>query len=164
VTSPGAGSLEAAARLGGVATPRAILLREVNFKTHDIEVRPELAQANAEQSLKLDSDFNVAFGRDGALIRYRVSSTLTGDVESGELFRCELVHEAYFSLPEDYEVSDEELESYGSITVFFMVFPYIREFVHLLTGNAGLPSLMLAPYRLPFDPSATQSAVSPSES
>jgi hypothetical protein len=63
-----------------------------------------------------------------------------------------MAHEAFFGLPADDPTTDEEESAFGFVSVFFMVFPYIREFVHLLTGNSGFPALLLTPLRVPIDP------------
>jgi hypothetical protein len=64
----------------------------------------------------------------------------------------ESTHEAFFSVPEGCVTTEEELIAYGSVSVFFMVFPYIREALHSLTGNAGLSPVLLKPLKIPFSP------------
>jgi preprotein translocase subunit SecB len=64
----------------------------------------------------------------------------------------EVTHEAFFSIPEGFETNDEDLAAFGSISVFFMVFPYIRETLQGLTVNAGVPVLLLKPFKLPVNP------------
>jgi hypothetical protein len=133
-----------AARLGAIAALDAIVLREVDWKVNDVSAEGG--------DIDLEAEYNVFHGRAGARLRFQVRSRVTGKRGTTEVFRSVLVHEAYFSLPDGAQATDGELESFGSFTVFFMVFPYIRQFVHLLTGNAGLPALLLAPFRIPVDP------------
>ena len=66
----------------------------------------------------------------------------------------ESVHEAFFRVPADDPATSEELEAYGAVSVFFMVFPYVREVLQGLTVNAGLPPLLLKPMRIAFDPAS----------
>lgn len=147
MTFPDPVAASGAMRLGAIADLQAIVLRQVNWTAYDVAV-------SGEETIALEAQYNVVHGRSGPRARFQVRSRVIGKVGTAEVFRAELVHEAFFEIPEDEPATDDDLESFGSITVFFMVFPYIREFIHLLTGNAGLPSLLLAPHRIPIDPAA----------
>jgi preprotein translocase subunit SecB len=145
MTASNTGLPRGALRLGAIASLDAIVLRSVDWKAYN-------APAPSEQ-IVLETEYNLAHGKSGPTVRYQLHSRITGKVGTTEAFRSELVHEAYLSLPaDDATATDEELEEFGRITVFFMVFPYVREFVHLLTGGSGLPAQLLAPVRLPIDP------------
>jgi preprotein translocase subunit SecB len=147
MTPPDEVSTSGALRLGAIAQLQAIVLRQVDWKAYDVAV-------SAEESIDLEAEYNVVHGRSGSTARFQVRSRVTGKLATTEVFRAELVHEAFFEIPEDHGATDDELQAFGSVTVFFMVFPYIREFIHSLTGNAGLPALLLAPFRIPIDPAA----------
>ena len=136
-----------AARLGHVAEIQAIVLRKLHWTTQEIAFDP-----NAP--LPVDTMFNVSQGRAGNLLRYQVTSTITGRAEAGEVFRLESTHDAFFSLPETDSATEQELAAFGTVSVFFMVFPYIRELVHSMTGNAGLPPILLRPLRVPINPAS----------
>jgi preprotein translocase subunit SecB len=133
----------AAGKVGAVAEIQALVVRRLHWTVNETAVDP-----NA--SIEPESTFNIAHGKTGPIVRYQINSSITGKVPAGELFRMESTHEAFFSVPEDRSWADLELEAYGKITVFFMVFPYIRETLQGLTVNAGLPPVLLRPMRLTF--------------
>jgi preprotein translocase subunit SecB len=136
-----------AARLGHIAEIQAIVLRKLHWSTQDIAF-------DRDQEMPIETMFNLSQGRAGDLVRYQVNSTITGRGAAGEVFRLEATHEAFFSLPESDTASEQELAAFGTVSVFFMVFPYIRELVHAMTGNAGLPPILLRPLRVPINPAS----------
>ena len=135
----------AAGRLGQIAEIEALVLRRLHWTTNEVQFDPTLP-------IKAEPTFNVAQGKTGTLLRYQINASITGRVAAGELLRMESSHEAFFRIPDNDPTTEAELAAFGSVTVFFMVFPYIREELHRLTGNAGLPAILLAPLRVPFDP------------
>lgn len=137
--------LEAAGRLGVCAEIEAITLRQLNWTTNEIGVQ------DGEEP-QLQPTITLGHGRKGAMLRYQVKSSFSGVVTNGELFRMEAVHEVFFSIPPDINPDELDLDAFGSVSVFFMVFPYIRELMHRLTVGAGLPPVLLRPFRLPFNP------------
>ena len=136
---------KAAGRLGAVAEFEALVLRQLNWTVNQTSVEP-----GAEMSPK--TTFNIAHGRSASLLRFQINSVVTGKVPAGELFRMASTHEGFFRVPEGDPTTEEELGAFGNVSVFFMVFPYIRELLHRLTGDAGLPQLLLKPLRIPFSP------------
>jgi hypothetical protein len=139
-------SREFAGRVGPIAQIEAIILRESQWKAY------ELSYDGLEQ-IQVEPEYGVAHGRKAELVRYKVNSKLTGRISAGELFRLEATHEVFFTLDENATVTDDELAAYGAVTVFFMAFPYIRQLLHEMTGNAGLPAVLLKPFLIPIDPS-----------
>jgi preprotein translocase subunit SecB len=137
----------AAGRLGGVAQIQAIVLRKLHWTTNETQFDPQVPV----QSLPT---YNIAHGKASGLIRYQVNASITASVPAGELARMESTHEVFFRLPDGDPTSDLELTAFGSISVFFMVFPYIREELHRLMGMSGLPVILLAPLRVPFEPAS----------
>jgi preprotein translocase subunit SecB len=148
-----------AARVGPVAQIEAIVLREIQWKAYELAFDPSVP-------VDVMPDYKLAHGRKDAIVRYKVNSKLTGRVAAGEVFRLESIHEAFFRIDESQILSDDEVEAFGAVSVFFMVFPYVRQLLHELTGNAGLPAILLKPFLLPIDrdPAADQPAISSAES
>jgi preprotein translocase subunit SecB len=145
----------AAARLGGVAELKALVVRHLYWSVSEIPF-------DSTTTITPETNFNVAHGKAGSLLRYQVKTVVGGRIPAGQLFNLEVTHEAFFSVPEGDQTTDKEIDAFGAISVFFMVFPYIRETLQGLTVNAGLPPILLQPFRLPFDP-ASSVAVSKDE-
>jgi preprotein translocase subunit SecB len=133
----------AAGRIGAIAEIQALIVRRLHWTVNETPVDPNVP-------IKPEPTFNIAHGRTGSILRYQVISSITGKVTAGELFRMESTHEAFFSVPDGSDVDESDLEAFGRITVFFMVFPYIRETLQGLTVNAGLPAVLLKPLKLTF--------------
>ncbi|MGH8995689.1 MAG: hypothetical protein ACRDYB_06620 [Acidimicrobiales bacterium] len=128
-----------------VAEVEAITLRQLQWSTNEIDL-----QLGEEPDIH--PTVNIGHGLRGSLLRYQVRATFTGMISGAELFRIFTVHDVIFRLPEDDQASPEELESFGMVTVWFMVYPYLRQELQSLTTNAGLPPILLRPIRLPFNP------------
>jgi preprotein translocase subunit SecB len=135
-----------AAQVGPSAEIEAIVLREVQWKAYELGF-------DLSEAIDVIPEFNMAHGQRNSVVRYKVNSKLTGRVHAGEVFRLEATHEAFFKLDESRTFTEDALGAYGAVTVFFMVFPYIRQVLHELTGNAGLPPVLLKPFLVPIDPS-----------
>lgn len=56
-----------------------------------------------------------------------------------------------YEIAEDEAFSEEELVSFGRVSVLFTAYPYLRELLHNLTMRMGLPPLILDPMRAPLD-------------
>jgi preprotein translocase subunit SecB len=145
-----------AGKVGFVAEVQALVVRKLHWTVNQTPVDPNVP-------IVPEPTFNIAHGRTGSVVRYQVNASITGKVPAGELFRMESTHEAFFSVPEDKNFSDIELEAYGRITVFFMVFPYIRETLQGLTVNAGLPPVLLKPLKLTFSAADVAPPVAPAD-
>lgn len=135
----------AAGRLGNTAEIQAITLRQLQWNTHELGLE-------VGEEPNIHPTVNMAHGLRGAVLRYQVRATFTGIVAAGELFRVDSVHDVLFRIPEGDSPSEEELESFGVLSVFFMVYPYLRQELQQLTVNAGLPPVLLRPFRIPFNP------------
>lgn len=136
--------VERVGRVGSVAEIRAIVLRELHWVYNEIAVAPD-------QAVEIQTHFNMGHGHQDGMVRYELVTTVAGVIPGHELFSFEAKHNAFFAVPADHEFSDQELTAFGRITAFFMLFPYVRETLHTQTTNAGIPPVILAPLRMPFE-------------
>lgn len=138
------GAQEAAARLAAVANLEAIILRELHWTFPENAIPGGLP-------ISIGAGFALQVGKMEGNIPYRVSAELAGSVpDHGEFFRLDITYQLVYSVPEVEEFGELELEGFGSTTVLLMAFPYIRQALQDMGGRAGLPSVLLAPLRLPF--------------
>jgi preprotein translocase subunit SecB len=134
----------AGARVAAIAELQAIILRDLNWTFPEKNIPGGLL-------ISIGAQFGIQVGSAPGSVHYRVSADLSGAVpDHGELFQLHVTYQLVFSVPEGEEFSPTELEGYGSATVLFMAFPYVRHALQDMAGRAGLPPLLLAPLRLPF--------------
>jgi len=72
-------------------------------------------------------------------VTYEFEAT-TADLR--QAFVAELTMTVLFQL-ESSDLTEEELQDFGTVGVLDIVHPYVRETVHTLTGRMGLPPLVL---------------------
>jgi preprotein translocase subunit SecB len=130
------------ARIGGSARLSTIGLRELHWKAHDLAV--------SEPMIDTDANFNIVHVGQDRLVRYRVTLKLKAIAEGQILFELEAAYDAIFELGGDDVYSEEEYQAFGSVSVFFMLYPYLRSVVHRVTVEGGFPPLILAPIQFPF--------------
>jgi preprotein translocase subunit SecB len=135
----------ASAYLGALAEIEAIVLRKLHWSANETPFDPN-APVQAQPT------YNIGHGMSSGLIRYQVNASITISVPAGELARMESTHDVFFRQTTGDPPTELQLAAFGSVSVFFMVFPYIRQELHRLTGMAGIPPILLAPLRLPFEP------------
>jgi preprotein translocase subunit SecB len=128
--------------VGAVAQLHSIVLREIHWKLN------ELPTPITEQ-VQITVSANLGHGRSAEFLRYQLGSTVEGSVSIGTVFKMESKHDAAFILPTDASFDDGELEAFGQTSVFLMLFPYLRQTLQIVSAQAGLPSVTLAPVRLP---------------
>lgn len=64
----------------------------------------------------------------------------------------EIGYQTVFTLPEELsDPSDEEFDSFGRFSVMNMMHPYFRELVQSTTARFGIPPLLLAVVRSPYE-------------
>jgi len=139
------GIRDAAGRLGNIAEIQALVVRNLHWTANEIPLDPSV-------TISPETTFQFAHGKSGSILRFQIKSFITGKVPAGELFRMECTHEAFFTVPEGDPTTDLELGAFCRVSVFFMVYPFIRETLYGLTGNAGLPVVLLRPWKIPFNP------------
>lgn len=87
------------------------------------------------------------------LVGYRIHTTVTGTLPDGrELFQLGATYELIFAVPQDSDVSVDEVTDFGNNAALFMAFPYFRELLSSTSSHAGLANILLQPLRLPYVP------------
>lgn len=131
-----------AGRVGGVADLVDVRLRRLTF---DLGSVPETAEKN-----EVRADINIAFDRQPGALVYELRCEVVAQPSIGEpLFTADVVLSATYTLPEGVQIENEAVEAFGSVSVTFMLFPYLRELLQSLTTRAGLPALLLNVMRSP---------------
>lgn len=120
----------------------AITLREVEW------IMPEV-RIPAGLPIQVNPSFMVGFGFSAGNATYRVTITLPGIIqiedEPTEIFQLKATLQAVFTFPDDYLYVESDFKQFGELSVFTMVFPYIRELVSAITSRAGFSGILLAP-------------------
>lgn len=140
-----------AARVAGAAQLQAIVLRDLQW------MYPE-QQVAAGLPIELLPAFEAELALPPGLLVYKVTTDIRGLIpDNVELFRLVVTYQLVYSVDEALQVSQEEAEAFGSVTVMFQVFPYVREILQNLAGRAGVGQILLQPIRVPFVPSPDDS-------
>ena len=144
--------------LATVVQLASITLREFQWTMPDIQVPGGL-------QIFLNPSFALNFGSAEGTVAYRIITTLPGAVQIEdqltEIFKLTATLQAHFTFPAENTYELREYKSFGDLSVFPMVYPYIRELVNNTAYRAGLPGIFLAP--LPYN-RLTQSPVELAES
>jgi preprotein translocase subunit SecB len=135
----------AAARLAGVAEPQSIVLRELRWTVPEKSVPAGLP-------IDIAPHFSMQHGSADNLISYRVLSSISGMVpELGEIFHLDVTFQLVFSTAGEMSFDERERQAFGSTTVFFMAYPYIREVLQDTASRCGYPGILLRPLRFPIE-------------
>jgi len=136
-----------ASRVAAAAQLQAIILRDLRWTLPEQYIPPGLP-------IQLRPEFEAELALFPGSIIYKISTNISAPIPDGtEFFHLSVVYQLVYSLAENMPVSQEEAEAFGSATVMFTVFPYIREILQSTAGRAGLPPILLQPLRVPFVPS-----------
>lgn len=139
-----------AGKVGRVASLRSISLRTLDARL------PELDGSDGPIDLDVSWETTLRPSQP-TLITYVFH--LSVGTASGRDLHVDCEFELEYSLPEEADVDDEDLEAFGDISATFSAFPYARELVQSLTARASLPPLVLGPLRAPIDPPAPDDQV-----
>ena len=132
-----------AAKVGPSVEVTSIIVREVQWSLLDVVI-----EEGEEINLGEFPTYELGHAQMGNGVSYRLNTEMVGKVQAGDIFRFKSIHQADFLMGEGHEFSDEELAAFGSVSAFFMFFPYVRQLLSECTTNAGLPALLLRPVRL----------------
>jgi preprotein translocase subunit SecB len=133
-----------AGRIGASAQLATIGLRVLHWTAYDVPV------SEPSPPIDTNADYNIEHGTGDGFVRYRVTLKLHALTEGQLLFELEAAYDAIFQLPEGQEYSDDEFQAFGQVSVFFMLYPYLRSLVHRVTVEGGFPPLILQPIRVGF--------------
>ena len=129
-------------QLAVVARLDSILLRSLEWTMPDIEIPAGL-------KLQANGAVELALGLAGSQALYRISLTIPGIVEiqgiPTEIFRAKMTFVATYTVPQEHQFTQDELQMYGQTSALPMVYPYFRELLHSTASRAGYPGLFLAP-------------------
>ena len=120
----------------------AITLREVEWKMPEVQIPAGLP-------IQVNPSFMVGFGFSAGNATYRVTIMLPGiiqmDDKPTDIFQLKATFQAVFTFPENYQYVESDFKQFGELSVFTMVYPYVRELVGTITSRAGFSGVLLAP-------------------
>jgi preprotein translocase subunit SecB len=130
-------------------------LRSISLRTLDARL-PELH--GSDGAIDLDVSWETTLQpSQSTLLTYMFH--LSVGTATGRDLHVDCEFELEYSLPEDADVEDEDLEAFGDISATFSAFPYARELVQSLASRASLPPLVLGTLRAPIDPPSADDQV-----
>jgi preprotein translocase subunit SecB len=129
--------------VGASAEISAIVMRDLSWH---VDESPE-KETNIDLQMNWQIE-HVRYAPTGLV--YRVWADLSGATTEKPVFNCRIAHEAFFEVPADAIFSEEQMQAFGGLSVFPVIFPYVREALARLTIGGGLPPIFLAPLKLPF--------------
>lgn len=104
----------------------------------DVRLSPEISWLQSPNMLAYEVVFNTRIGE-----------------EHNPLYKARIVYGVSFALVAP-AVENSVAEKFGNTTVFFAVYPYIREILQSITAKSGLPPLLLGLFKMPLTASAEE--------
>jgi preprotein translocase subunit SecB len=133
-----------AGRIGATAQLQAITLRELRWTMPEINIPPGLP-------IDLRPEFEAQGTVNPGIVAYKIRTVVSGVIpDEIEIFQFCVEYHAVFTLPEGLEITQQEVEAFGSMSVMMMLFPYVREALQSTAARAGMPGVTLQPIRAPF--------------
>lgn len=139
-----------AGKVGAIADLRSISLRTVDARLPEFD--------GSDGPIGLDVSWETTLQPSAPTFLTYLFHLSVGTA-SGRDLHVDCEYELEYSLPEEADVEDEDLEAFGDISATFSAFPYARELVQSLTTRASLPPLVLGTLRAPIDPPAADDQV-----
>lgn len=139
-------SPDAVRRIINATRPTEVRVDEINCGPVSLS-SPETLRY---QLHRMEPSFAVA--NDGQVLLVRLPHVLQcidadadADEEEGEESETDIkvVHLAAFTVLDDIETSVEALSAWIETNVYFLVYPYVRQIMTTLTGELGLPPVLL---------------------
>lgn len=134
-----------AGKVGALADLRSISLRTLDARLPELD--------GSDGPIDLDVSWETTLQPSEPTLLMYVFHLALG-TSAGRDLHVDCEFELVYSLPEEAELDDEDLEAFGDISGTFSAFPYARELVQSLTSRAALPPLVLGTLRAPIDPPA----------
>jgi len=129
--------------VGVSADISAIVMRDLSWHVDE--------SPDKETHVDLQMDWQIEHVRYAPTgLVYRVWADLSGTTTEKPVFNCRIAHEAFFEVPADVTFSEEQMQAFGGLSVFPIIFPFVREALARLTIGGGLPPIFLSPLKLPF--------------
>ncbi len=133
--------MASAGRLGASVELQQIRLQHSSFEVLDKDELPEPAENTV--------DLNYANAIKDAELAYFVAANVLAVTDPPDWgFRSDCLFVVIYKIDESLDLTTEELDAFGKVTVPPTVVPYVRQLIQDMTARANLPPFVLPLWRI----------------